>query len=322
MRDIRKVASRCSVVALVVCLLVAPSRSGTRVDMAIPQNASKDPVPAEWHYDVVARVRLLFFWTGWKDVGEARIRRSESDSARHLELLIGTDPERAPLQINRWGYIVETVCGPSTQIVGVMTASEEETIEQATAQVRESSSAKHIFKAIRGSLTKEEALTEIFQLALIDDLTYRDVDALLLRLPPPGNPRRVPLPSGAHRGFLTAVSTLLQQTQAEYRRTRNLTPQPPQPFLFGGTAYDLALRSAKLDSNPTLGGQESSPVIKTEFQIRNHVTGKVTRFTITGVVNASMSGAPLRVTYQPRWWLQIELRLRNPAPIHAAETAG
>ncbi len=321
MRRIHKVTFHCAAIALLVCMLVPPSRSGTQKsdEVALPSyDCGGVSAAREWHYVVAARIRPLVFWTGWKEVGEARVRRNESESARHLELLIGTDPERAPRRINRWGYIVETACGPATQILGIMTASDEETMEEATTNVSQNGNAKHIFKVIRGSLTSDQAVMEILRVAVVENLTYRDVDVLLNRLPPPGPTRRAPVPSGARGGFLTAVSMLVQQSQAEYRQSGRLSPLPPQRFVFAGAVYDLTLRSAKLDSDLAAGGQTAPRAIKGEFEVRNRATGKLSRFKLEYTTDEVLGRVPLRVVYQPRWWLQIELRLRDAAHVQVA----
>ena len=53
---------------------------------------------------MLAKVRPLLFWISKDDVGGARVSwRGDADGAFGLDLLIGSDPARAPRQINRWG---------------------------------------------------------------------------------------------------------------------------------------------------------------------------------------------------------------------------
>ena len=63
------------------------------------------PKVAEHRYRVAARIRpLLLFWIGRDNVGSARIawyRGAGED--RGFELLLGSDPARAPRRINQWG---------------------------------------------------------------------------------------------------------------------------------------------------------------------------------------------------------------------------
>src|SRR4030081_2760300 len=73
-------------------------------------------VDAQFDYTMTARVRLLLFWVGKDDVGGGYIRRGtlpgESQS-EVIQLLMGSDPAKAPRAINRWGAATEIVHGSS-----------------------------------------------------------------------------------------------------------------------------------------------------------------------------------------------------------------
>src|SRR3982074_1246009 len=59
-------------------------------------------------YTMDGRIRPLLFWFGRDDIGFARVVWREGDlGARGYELLVGTDPAKAPRALNRWGYIAE-----------------------------------------------------------------------------------------------------------------------------------------------------------------------------------------------------------------------
>ncbi|MGB8325543.1 MAG: hypothetical protein WCE52_21470, partial [Candidatus Acidiferrum sp.] len=60
----------------------------------------------QYNYIMTARVRLLFFWACKDDVGGGYIRRgvsSENPREEFFEVLFGSDPAKAPRDINRWG---------------------------------------------------------------------------------------------------------------------------------------------------------------------------------------------------------------------------
>ena len=92
---------------------------------------------AEYRYRMAGKIRpLLFFWITKDGIGGARIRvRRGEDGASGLDLLIGSDPTRAPRGINRWGYILEETRGDETTVVGIMKKSDEDTLDQATSNV-------------------------------------------------------------------------------------------------------------------------------------------------------------------------------------------
>src|SRR5580704_6717096 len=71
---------------------------------------------AQYDYIMTARVRLLLFWVGKDDVGGGYIRRGTlplDPASDVIELLIGSDPAKAPRAINRWGAASEIVRRPS-----------------------------------------------------------------------------------------------------------------------------------------------------------------------------------------------------------------
>ncbi len=96
---------------------------------------SQIPNNQRHHYTMTARVRPLLFWIGKDDVGDAVIARRRDADGIGYSLLIGSDPERAPRRINRWGYIDEEIRGDEATLIGLMTESDEESIGEAEAHV-------------------------------------------------------------------------------------------------------------------------------------------------------------------------------------------
>ena len=67
-------------------------------------------------------VRPLLFWFGRDDIGLARVVwRTGDDGARGYELLVGTDPAKAPRALNRWGFVSEEVHGAEGAVLALMT---------------------------------------------------------------------------------------------------------------------------------------------------------------------------------------------------------
>lgn len=109
-----KAALRLAFVAVVVTLIVGWLIVGIRVAGAAPVHASLGgaslgpacaplPIVAQHRYRMAAKIRPLLFWIGRDNVGEAQVVWHAGGSARGVELLIGSDPDRAPRRINRWG---------------------------------------------------------------------------------------------------------------------------------------------------------------------------------------------------------------------------
>jgi len=87
---------------------------------------------------------------------------------QQIDLLIGTDPERAPMHVNRWGYASELTCAGQTQVVGLMTQSDEDTIQAATVSVSPSGGKTHQCRAVRGTIAAGPAETELLRVSTGD----------------------------------------------------------------------------------------------------------------------------------------------------------
>lgn len=254
-------------------------------------------------YTVRGRVRPLLFWTGQREVGGAWFEvRESADGGRRLELLIGTDPDRAPMRINRWGYIAETVCDDHAVLVGLMTESNEQTIEQAQAATAPVERGQ-VFKAIRARATSRAVATEILTVSPPGGVTYRDLDGVLGRLPAPGAVKEIPAPAGTDSGFLVAVTGLIHDSVESHRQGGPVRAGARRAYVYGGRLYDLTLGASRTPD------ARVPAVIESEFQIRNRATGSTTEFRIAYAVAGADAEVPVRIVYRPRWWLELELQL-------------
>ncbi len=181
-----------------------------------------------YHYSVAARIRpLLVFWVSRSGVGDAVVTRQRAPGETRYSLLIGSDPERAPRRINRWGYIEEKIRGEEAQLVGLMTQSEEDSLEQAE-----------------------------------------------------GNVRRQHVPATS-----------------------------PINFVYHGGLYELRQTRARTIPNLRIAHASYGRATATDFVITSIQDGEQSRFSMTYGTEAPYVEVPLIVTYQPRWWMQVELTL-------------
>lgn len=263
-------------------------------------------------YTMTARVRLLLFWISRPDVGRGRIAWSErEDGSRVVELLIGSDPERAPLRINRWGYIIERVADSSSELVGVMTESEEQSIEQAREAVSHSG-ATHSFKGIRSTVTQGFAESTTLHLLFTEDFTLRNVDILLMRLPPNGTPvQRIRIPDDTKPGFLMALKGMIHESVEDFRKSAEAHAKRPARcrYVYGGSLYELTRRSSRRVEEDLANGNTYHSLIRSEFETRNLTSGEMSRFSITYGSQPPLSEIPVRIVYRPRWWFEAELLL-------------
>jgi hypothetical protein len=270
------------------------------------------PTLAEHRYRMLARVRPLLFWISRDDVGGARITwHGDGALASGYELLIGSDPLKAPRRINRWGYIAEEVHDTNASTLGVMKQSDEKSIEEAQAQIN--ASGMYVFKAIRALAVGSSETAAITTIRASRDFTYRDLNALLELISnsrPDDTPKSGTLAPGSQAGFLLALADLIHRSVA----ARSASPKPlTVPYIYNGASHDLTLRHAEYRRTDEIGAREYSDIIRGEFETRSRATGEVTRFEVTYGATGPLAGVPVHAVYQPRWWFEVQLFLDDTA---------
>ena len=149
--------------AIVLGLVAIGSASEPLHQDALSHDAlsARIPVAREHSYVVNARVRpVLLFWIARDNIGGARITWREGATGRRaFEFLIGSDPARTPRRINRWGFIVEDLDAENAQVLGVMSESDEETIDEAKTRTARQDGDVSAFRAARTSITGNRAVS-------------------------------------------------------------------------------------------------------------------------------------------------------------------
>jgi hypothetical protein len=296
------------------CVLVAAAL----LVLATAELAGADDPPtlavvAEHRYRLLAKVRPLLVWISRDNVGDARItRRNGGAGSMGFELLIGSDPARAPRRINRWGYLAEQVVGGQATVLGVMKQSNERSIEEAEGRITaESGSGTHLFKAIRSTTADGRISAGVTTLRVQHDLTYRDVESLLAIVPPSGPMRTVVLPAGTRPGFLLAVAELIHQS-IESRTTSTTDARScGVRYVYNGQFHRLELRPLESLATSRIGGRTFNDVVRGRFETVNEATGDRTRFEITYGASGALAEVPIHIAYQPRWWFRVELFLAS-----------
>ena len=269
-------------------------------------------VISQRHYTVAVRVRPLLFWIERKNVGDGRLTWSESAAGSvRVEFLIGSDPNRTPRRINRWGYIAETTCGSTSTLVGVMTQSDEQSVEEATARLRNSSHDGQAFSAIRAVVTHGESRAWVTPVRVDEDYTYRELEEVLRRVPDGGAAnRRIAVEAGAAQGFLATAAALVRESLTACHppgRTAGVTPSA-RAYVHGDRLYDMRLRSC----TPLAAEGPDTPepsLVEADFEVRTRATGRTTRFRLTYPTGGPLAGVPVRIVYRPRWWFEAEMTL-------------
>jgi hypothetical protein len=274
-------------------------------------NPASDANVERHHYSINARVRPLLFWIDCRDVGDAIVTVRRHGDGTGYSLLIGSDPQRTPQRINRWGYLDEDTHGTSATVIGLMTESDERSLAQAKANV-ETSAATQMFKLIRSSVTSDEARSLITAMAVPSDYSFRQVRTVLdlaRRASVETKTQVVRLPSGTRPGFLTAVADVVRTHVTQWQASRRVDGGEPVRYIYRGRIYELRAIGTRPVSNVQIGEATYEKVITSEFVISTRGNPVVSHFSMTYGAEGRYAAVPLSASFQPRWWLQIELTL-------------
>jgi hypothetical protein len=286
--------------------------------------SSDDPLPGERlrtvmerRYALSGHIRPLMFWFGRDNIGMARVVwRRDDRGARGYELLVGTDPARAPRSLNRWGYIAEEVLGSDGALLALMTGADEASYDEAEASTGRGSSTGD-FRTIRARVHDGDATWRVARVETPRAFTIHDVGVALDRVrgdTATTAPRTRQVPARERPGFLVALADLIDEVVgvARARTGADELKRRGIGYLFGQNSYELRVRDVRPDLIQ-LGGR-ATPVVHASLEIRTLVTNARTRFEITCGTEGGLAGVPVAMAWQPRWWLKVGLRLDDSEP--------
>jgi hypothetical protein len=272
---------------------------------------SAGAVSRERRYQVDGRVRPLLFWIRKANIGDGRLTwRSGRDGTIGYELLVGSDPTRTPRQINRWGYLREESSAAGAMAFGVMSQSDEQSVEEADRRTSRSDGV-HAFKALRQVLTGSQAQITISDVRVQKDLTYADLDLLLSAVPAaPSNTKTVAMAQWNSPGFLTAAASLMEAGRTAAAGKGSHGQHLVRTYPYNGQLYELELRSGDRIDNHTREGRSFGPAMRGHFRVLNRRTGEETPFMVVFGIEGDLAGVPLLISWRPRWWLEVECALK------------
>jgi hypothetical protein len=255
------------------------------------------------------------FWIGRNGIGDAMVTKRQEPSETEYSLLIGSDPDRAPRRINRWGYIDEEIRGGEATLIGLMTESDEDSIKEAEANIDRPVAGDRTFKIIRATVDGDKARSIVTSVAAPAEYSFRQVHTVLELARREssegreGKARVIRLPSGTRPGFLAAVAELMHRHVDRWRASGRVEPGESIPYVYHGRIYELRATRTRPLASVQVGGAAYAHVIASDFETRSAFDGEVTRFSITYGTEGPQAEIPLAASYQPRWWMQIELTL-------------
>jgi hypothetical protein len=296
--------------------------------------ASTVPVVGEARYRMSAAIRpLLVFWIRAGNVGGARILwRDDRAGRRGLELLIGSDPLRAPRRINRWGWEREDSGPEGSTLVGLMRKTDEDSVEEARSELGREGREGFLFKAIRAEVAQGRVRAENTLWRTPRDYTYRDLHELLALVGTGSEAsprvRESRIGDDVHPGFLFAVSQLIEaavEAALAPGAARRLLSGRSATFTFNAMLYDLTLKSSEWVEAATYGGRRYERLLRLRFEHLNREKRSRERFLIACGTDGPLARVPVYIEYQPKWWFKAEGVLDDrewfpdgPAPGQAA----
>ena len=287
----------------------APPPADDVVPTAPP--AADLPIVRQHTYRMAGKVRILLLWVGRDDVGSGVVSWKASGGDKAYELLIGSDPAKAPGQLNKWGYLVEELRGGVSSVVGVISQDNEDQLSDVKDELARARGGRP-FDTIRGRVSSGEAHARVGTLFASSTLTYRDAPAVLkMTLEDRSKPvKRLERPGGVRAGFLTSLTELIDTTLTA---PSGRAPAPPVrlPYVHGDRLYELRL----LDSTPLArferDGKTFEKVIRGRFETARAGARSGTHFELVYGASGALAGIPVLVSYQPKWWLQVDLVLQR-----------
>lgn len=229
-------------------------------------------------------------------------------------MLIGSDPDRAPRRVNRWGYVREEQGPKGVSMVGVMKKSDEESLDEAKSRVANEGSEGYVFKLIRAQ-ARDGALTSTTSTGRFTrDYTYRELADLVTAFSLPhvttAAPKQARLEAGVKPGFLLALADLMHETVASFSRSgqQGLTRRS-SAFAYNGRVFDVTLDPPRVLRNQQYGERTYTRLLQGDFVMRNRATGKKESFSIVFGAEGDIQEVPIFISYQPRWWFKAELVL-------------
>jgi len=282
--------------------------AGTDVSSGVPTEIPGRalPVVRQHTYRMAGKIRVLLLWVGRDDVGSGVIKWRGSGDDRAIELLIGSDPTRAPSQLNKWGYLVEAMRGGESSVVGLISQENDDRLSEVKADLKTRKD-QRAFDTIRGLVAGGEGIARVGTLYAPSHLTYHDADTVLNRVLADGSlpVKRLARRDHVRPGFLTSLTELINSSIEKKQDNKRLQ------YIHGDRLFELRL----LESTPLArferDGHTWQNVIRARFETAEAGSRSGTRFELVYGASGALAGIPVLISYQPKWWLQVDLVL-NP----------
>jgi hypothetical protein len=283
-------------------------------------------------YDYVlgASVRLLLFWVSRDDVGQGTIRIGEQalePGTQRIELIMGSDPAKAPFHVNRWGAAKETyrTAEGTGDFFGFMKSSAGDSPFDARAEIaKEKAAGAHQFTGIVSRHDRSRMISVAVPISSLTDFNIRELpqaeQMVVKEISASNRTPRVRTAADLSdcsnaKGFLFTIRELL-------RSSLDGMPLPQtRCYLYHTRRYLMTLSGGENIREKGIAIQfrgTTKPVTTTyknlrdaRFRVVNTESGERTDFRILYGADGEYRGIPLVMEHQPNWWFRITVKL-NP----------
>lgn len=277
----------------------APAAASTMV------TSSAGPVSWEHSYRLSGKVWLLF-WVGRDDLGTARLTRRTAAASSTISFIGGSDPRRAPGNLNQWGVAIEAAAGDRTRVFVARSLAPDDLTspERRLAD----GAADAVFGATCASIERNTSRSSMTGVRVDPAMSFRSVSDLLdlLASSRRWESTRAECPADASPGFFTAVLSATDESVARARRGIRAPARSHRLYVFKGALFDLDVRKVEAAGPGRL---------RQKFTYRNRTTGDSADFYVTVGTEGALAGVPVEMAFNPSWWLRVQLRLDDSADV-------
>jgi hypothetical protein len=283
---------------------VGTSTTAPAVPTEIPGRAL--PVVRQHTYRMAGKIRVLLLWVGRDDVGSGVIRWRGVGNEKAIELLIGSDPRRAPSQLNKWGYLVEEMRGGESSVVGLISQEHDDRLSDVKANLKRRRDLR-AFDTIRGYAAAVEGTARVGTLYAPGHLTYHDADVVLkdVLVDTSLAVKRVARRGNVRPGFLTSLTEVIGASIDKKTDNRRIQ------YIHGDRLFELRLLETSPLARFERDGRVWQNVIRGRFETAEAGNRSGTRFELVYGASGALTGIPILISYQPKWWLQVDLVLNS-----------
>ena len=276
------------------------------------------PISRAYRYTMTGRIRPLLFWISRAEVGHAQIIwRADEHGATAIELFISSDPAKAPRGIDRWGYLVEQVHAATTRVTGVITSSDEATLADVTKRLGTAATVAR-FSAIESRIDQAWSCVARSVIETPYDRYQREIPSVVRQVRDrlrTATTKATMVPPGVRTGFFAALLEIGKETAAARRTGGNALAKlrgRTVPYIYGNNLFDLTLTDVELETSPVVPAPAGAYPMHALYDLKSRATGERYKFELQYATEGEMSGVPILIRYQPRWWLQVDLILAGP----------